>query len=121
LFYTGGNLDYVVAAVVALPLSLIAAGVFTFLIGNFGFFSWFISFIAAPVVGGMIAEAVRWAVRRRRSRYLGSLAAACLVVGVAPFVLMTLISGLVWLDCTGILLFLGMSTIVAVALKYDIM
>ena len=69
-FYTGGNLDYAVAVVIALPLSLVAAGVFTFIIGNVGFFSWFISFIAAPVVGGMIAETVRWAVRRRRSRYL---------------------------------------------------
>ena len=31
-FYTGGRLDYVIAVVIALPLSLIAAAVFTFII-----------------------------------------------------------------------------------------
>ena len=57
-FYTGGKLDYVIAVVVALPLSLIAGYVFTFIISNIGFLSWIIGFLAAPPVGGLIAEAV---------------------------------------------------------------
>lgn len=113
-FYTGGNLDYVIAAVVALPLSLIAGGVFTFIIAGIGFFSWIISFIAAPATGGLIAEAVRRAVGRRRSRYLATLVAACLVLGVAPFLIFMLVLGNFFgLIPPGILLFVGVGTIVA--------
>ena len=113
-FYTGGNLDYVIAVVVALPLSLIAGAVFTFIIAGIGFFTWIISFIAAPATGGLIAEAVRRAVGRRRSRYLSIVVAACLVLGVAPFVLLMLIGGnLYGLIPPGILLFFGVGTIIA--------
>ncbi|GAB4542735.1 MAG: hypothetical protein Kow0063_35150 [Anaerolineae bacterium] len=113
-FYTGGSLDYVIAAVVALPMSLIAGGIFTFIIASIGFFSWIISFIAAPATGGLIAEAVWRAVGRRRSRYLATLVAACLVLGVIPFVLFMLIVGNFWgLIPPGILLFVGIGTILA--------
>jgi len=113
-FYTGGTLDYVIAVVVALPISLIAAAIFTFIIARIGFFSWIISFIAAPATGGFIAEAVRRAVGRRRSRYLSTVVAACLVLGVAPFLLLTLLSGnLLGLVVPGVLLFFGVGTIVA--------
>jgi len=81
-FYTGNWPDYVIAVAVALPLSLIAGAIFTFVIAGIGFFSWFISFVAAPATGGIIAEAVRWAVGRRRSRHLNTIVAACLVLGV---------------------------------------
>jgi hypothetical protein len=115
-YYTGGTLDYVIAAVVALPLSLVAGAVFAFLIGGLGFFAWLISFFAAPATGGIIAEAVRWAVGRRRSRYLNIIVAGCLVVAVVPFLLLELLSpglNLLALVTPGILLFLGVGTIVA--------
>jgi len=113
-FYTGGNLDYIIAVVIALPLSFIAGAVFTFIIARIGFFSWIISFIAAPATGGLIAEAVRRAVGRRRSRYLSTVVAACLVLGVAPFLLLMLISGNFFgLIPPAILLFFGVGTIVA--------
>jgi branched-subunit amino acid transport protein len=113
-FYTGGGLDYVIAVVVALPLSLIAAAIFTFIIAGIGFFSWIISFFAAPATGGIIAEAVRRAVGRRRSRHLSTVVAACLVLGVAPFLLLMLLSrNLFGLIVPGILLFLGVGTIIA--------
>lgn len=107
-------MDYVIAVVVALPLSLIAGGIFSFIIARIGFFSWIISFLAAPVAGGIVAEAVRRAVGRRRSRHLGTVAAACFVLGVAPFALLMLLSGN-WfgLIVPGILLFLGIGTIIA--------
>jgi hypothetical protein len=112
-FYTGGSLDYVIAVVVALPMSLIAGAVFTLIIGRFGFFSWIISFFAGPATGGLIAEAVRRAVGRRRSRHLSTVVAACLLLGVAPFLLFTLLSGnLFGLIAPGILLFTGVSAIV---------
>ena len=113
-YYTGGALDYVIAAVVALPLSLIAAAIFAFLIGGIGFFSWIISFFAAPAAGGIIAEAVRWAVGRRRSRNLNLVVAGCLMLGVAPFILVVFLMGNFYgLIAPGILLFLGVGTIVA--------
>jgi hypothetical protein len=113
-YYTGGALDYVIAAVVALPLSLIAGAIFAFLIGGFGFFSWLISFFAAPAAGGIIAEAVRWAVGRRRSRNLNLVVAGCLVLGVAPFILVLFLMGnLYGLVAPGILLFFGVGTVVA--------
>jgi len=113
-YYTGGALDYVIAAVVALPLSLIAAAIFALLIGGLGFFSWLISFFAAPATGGIIAEAVRWAVGRRRSRNLNLVVAGCLVLGVVPFILVLFLMGNFYgLIAPGILLFLGVGTIIA--------
>jgi hypothetical protein len=113
-FYTGGSLDYVLAVVVALPLSLVAAAIFTFIIARIGFFSWIISFIAAPATGGVIAEAVWRAVGRRRSRYLSTIVAACLVLSVVPFLLLELFTGnLFGLIVPGILLFFGVGAIVA--------
>lgn len=113
-FYTGGSLDYVIAVVVALPLSLVAAAIFTFIIARIGFFSWIISFIAAPATGGVIAEAVWRAVGRRRSRYLSTIVAACLVLSVVPFLLLELFTGnLFGLVVPGILLFFGVGAIVA--------
>ena len=46
--------------------------------------------IVAPVVGGGIAEVVRWAVRRRRSRYLALAAAVGGGAGVIPLVVLRL-------------------------------
>lgn len=65
--------DYVIAAVIALPLSAMAGALVTAL----SFYSIFL----APVVGGLIAEIVRWAVRRRRGRYLPHTAAAAFALG----------------------------------------
>lgn len=78
-YYSGGYLDYAIAVGVALPLSAFAAGAFSFLLGSITFLGWILCFILAPVVSGGIAEAVRWAVSKRRSRYLGYTVAACIV------------------------------------------
>ena len=113
-FYTGAKMDYVIAVAVALPLSLITAAVFTFIIARIGFFSWIISFFAAPAAGGLIAEAVRRAVGRRRSRHLNTVATACLVLAVAPFALWVLFTGnFLGLIVPGILLLLGGGAIMA--------
>ena len=37
-YYTGATTDYIIAALVSFPLSLIAGAVFTFILGRFGFF-----------------------------------------------------------------------------------
>lgn len=113
-FYSGGNMDYVIAAVIALPLSLIAAALFTLILGRFGFFIILISLFVAPAVAGFIAEAVRWGVGRRRSRYLAHIVAGCLILGSAPFLLLTLLGGnLFALLAPGIFVFLGTATVLA--------
>lgn len=72
--------DYVIAVVITLPLAAIAGALVTAL----GFFSIFL----APVVGGVVAEIVRWAVRRRRGRYLPHTAAAAFALGGLGLVLL---------------------------------
>lgn len=114
-YYNGGNLDYVIAAVIAFPLSLIIAGLFTFVLGNFGFFAILIGFIAAPAATGLIAEAVRWGVGRRRSRYLRHVVIGSLFLGTAPFLIFLLLfsGGFFGLIAPGLLLVLGTATISA--------
>ncbi len=118
-FYTGTPVDYLIAVGIALPLSLVAAVVFTYILGGFGFFIILINLFAAPFAGGLIAEAVRWGVRRRRSRYLahvvaGMLALATVLVSLPILVVMFLGGGgLFALLSPGMLIVLGGSTIMA--------
>ncbi|MGQ9503059.1 MAG: hypothetical protein ACUVSF_14085 [Anaerolineae bacterium] len=113
-FYTGGKLDYVLAVVVALPLSFIAGYVFTFIVARLGFFSWLIAFLVAPSTGALIAEVVWRAVGRRRSRYLSTIVMTCLIVAVLPFAVLVLLTGnLLGLVAPGILLFLGSGAVMA--------
>jgi hypothetical protein len=113
-YYSGGNVDYVIAAVIALPLSLIGAGLFTFILGRFGFWIIFIGLLVAPAVAGFIAEVVRWGVGRRRSRYLRHVVAGSLILGTLPFLLLMLLSGGFWgLLAPGMFAFLGTTTVLA--------
>ena len=88
VFYSGGVLDYVIGGAIALVLGGIAA----FLVTMMGM--WFIALILGPAVGLGIATAVRFAVRRRRSRYLWLVVAVCIVVGALPALLLSL--GSLW-------------------------
>jgi len=111
-YYTGANTDYVIAAVIAFPLSLIIAGLFSTILSGFGFFMLLIAFFLAPVVTGFIAEAVRWGVGRRRSRYLRHVVIACLILATAPFLLLFLLTGNFFgMIVPAMLIFLGIGTI----------
>jgi hypothetical protein len=114
-YYSGGDLDYVIAAVIAFPLSLIAAGLFSFILSQVGWFFLIliIGFFVAPAVAGFIAEAVRWGVRKRRSRYLRHIVAACLILGTIPYLLLSLAGVGISLFAPGIFLVLGTATILA--------
>jgi MFS family permease len=80
VFYTATPLDYVIATVVGLVISTIAA----FIMGRLGIF---LAIILGPVAGGAIAEVVRWAIRRRRGRWMWLVVSGCIVAGalVATF------------------------------------
>ena len=74
VFETATKLDYVLAFVIAAIGTAMATGVLN-LIGFWGIF-------VAPIVGGALAEAVRYAVRRRRGLKLPLTAAIGAIVGV---------------------------------------
>jgi hypothetical protein len=113
-YYSGTNTDYIIAAVIALPLSLILAGLFTFILGGMGFFLLIIGLVVAPIVTGLIAEAVRWGVGKRRSRYLRHVVITCLALGTAPFIILVLIGGSFYgLLAPAIFLLSGVATISA--------
>jgi len=76
--------DYPLAFFLAGLISLLGSWVAQFM----GFFTIFI----APVAGFFIAEAVRWAVRKRRSRLLFRVAAVAAALGGLPIFLVTLLS-----------------------------
>jgi hypothetical protein len=74
IFYTAMPLDYIIAAVVGLVASTVAA----FIMGRLGIF---LALILGPVVGGAIAEVVRWATGRRRGRWIWLVVSGCIVAG----------------------------------------
>ncbi len=74
VYFTARPLDYVVAAGVGLVLSVIAGAIMTPL-------GWFFALFLGPLAGGLIAEAVRWAIGRRRGRYVWLVVSGCVVVG----------------------------------------
>jgi hypothetical protein len=77
VFYTGFRpAHYLVAAVVALPLALIAG----WLLPSLGWYA----IILGPLAGTGIAEAARWAIQRQRGPYTWLVVCGCIVVGVLP-------------------------------------
>jgi tetratricopeptide (TPR) repeat protein len=102
IFYSGGSLDYVIGGALALVLSGVASYLMT-LLG-----AWFFALILGPAAGIGIAEAVRFGVRRRRSRYLWTVVAVAMVVGALPALLLALFS--LWrLITLGLFLLLAVS------------
>lgn len=75
-------------------IAVVIAGVGSFLVSFIGWFS----FLIAPVIGVVIAEAVRLAVRKRRSRRLHILTAIAAAVGCLP----RLVISLLFLDIWGL-------------------
>ncbi|MCS7178614.1 MAG: hypothetical protein RML46_02270 [Anaerolineae bacterium] len=74
---------YLVAAAVALPLAFIAGWIVPA--------SGWLAIILGPLAGTGIAEAVRWAIRRRRGRHTWLVVSACLLVGALPWLLTLLL------------------------------
>jgi hypothetical protein len=106
VFFTGGAVDYLIGGAIALVLGGVASYLMT-LLG-----AWFIALILGPAVGIGIAEVVRLAVRRRRSRYLWLVVGGAMVVSALPVLLIALAS--LWsLIALGLFLFLGVGAAMA--------
>lgn len=77
VFNTAQAQDYVLAFMVAGVLSFLGG----FLLSKFGFFVFYLAFLAGPGAGSLIAEAVRRTVRKRRSKALFITAVSGVIVG----------------------------------------
>jgi hypothetical protein len=67
-YYNGEVYDAPVAGIIALVLGGIIGAVAYAFLGAFGFFSFIGALFLGPVIGGLIAEAIRVAVRKRRAQ-----------------------------------------------------
>ncbi len=105
-FYSGGALDYLIGGGISVVVGAIAAYLMT-LLG-----AWFFALILGPTIGIGVAELVRLAVRRRRSRYLWLVVAGGMVVGALPAFLIAL-SSLWALIALGLFLFLAVGATTA--------
>lgn len=87
LFDTAFRRDYIVAVLIAAISAGIGLGILRF----FGIFG----LLLAPLLGAGVAELVRWAVSRRRSRRLPLIACVGAGIGSIPYVLLPLMGALV--------------------------
>ena len=76
VFYTATPLDYGKAVIVALALAVVAGFIMSQL-------PWLFAIFLGPVIGGLIAEAVRRATRKRRGRWIPLVVLICIVAGAA--------------------------------------
>lgn len=90
-FNTAEWYDYIIGFVVAAFLSGIASFLVT-LIGNIGFFGWFLIAAGSPTAAALIAEALRLVLRKHRSRNLFITVAVGVVFGAVPTLLIQLLN-----------------------------
>ncbi len=114
-FFNNKPLDYLIAVLVSLPISLLVG----YLMVNFfrgGFLFFMLIFFLSGAVGGFIGRITKRAIGGRRGRYLPGLVVAMMILGVAipalPLLLAVLtgnMGGLFALLGPGIYLFVGAS------------
>ncbi len=110
-YYSGYNSDYLIAAVATLPLAGVTVTAGTVLLGSWGFIGLMFAFVITPAVAGFVAEAVRWAVSKRRSRYLGHVVASSMVIATLPVLLFFIVIGAVFATAVPcIFIFVGAPT-----------
>ncbi|MEZ4516773.1 MAG: hypothetical protein R3C44_08020 [Chloroflexota bacterium] len=93
-FYNNKPTDYIIAALVSFPISLLAG----YILVNFrlGFFLYIILFLISGAIGGFIGRITKRAIGYRRGRYLPHLVVAMMILGVlipALPILLAVLSG----------------------------
>lgn len=79
-YYNASTFDYGIAAIIGIVLGAIGGLIMSF-IGGFGFFAIIIAIFVGPIAGGIISEAIRLAISKRRARYLALVACVAIAVG----------------------------------------
>ena len=93
IYFNALGRDNIVALAVGFVITLIVAPIVGFLLGSIGFFGFFIAFIIGSGAGTLAARIIRSAVGNRRGRKLPHMAIAGIILGVAPWALLFLLSG----------------------------
>jgi len=81
-YFNAQSWDNPVALLVSFLVTLIATPIVSFLFSFAGFFGWLIAFVAGPGAGGILTQIIRWAVGKRRGRYLVFFAIGGIVLGM---------------------------------------
>ena len=82
VYFNANGADPLIAGAMGLLLGGGLGALAFLLLGMFGWFSFIVAFLAGPAAGGLMAEAIRFGVGRRRARYMGLIAAIACVVGI---------------------------------------
>ena len=82
VFYNGTKLDLLIGGLVAFGLALILGVLAYLFLGMLGWFRLIVALFVGPAAGGAIAEVIRQAVHRRRTKEMRWVAAGCAVLGV---------------------------------------
>lgn len=82
IYFNDRPADPFIAGGVAAALGFVLGALFYLFLGIFGLFSFIVAFFVGPASGGLVAEAVRRAVGKRRGRYLKYVAAGAWAGGV---------------------------------------
>lgn len=112
VFDTAVWYDYILGFGIAFILSLVASLLFALAGAWLGIFGFIVVILGGPVAGGIIAEAVRFVINRRRARSLFVTIGVGAVLGALPVILYFLLAGfsLYGLIFQGIYLFTGIPT-----------
>src|SRR3990172_1207500 len=92
-YYNATPLDYALATIVGFVLSFVG-GLIAALLGGL----WFFAIFYAPFAGGLVAEGMRFAMRKHRGRYIWLLGGALVIIGAfinigGPAILFALLTG----------------------------
>jgi hypothetical protein len=114
VFYTGLSVDYIIAAVITLPLAAIGAVIVSYL-------GIFLAIFISPVAGVLVADASWRAVGRRRSRYLWLVVCGAIVAATVGVVLYQggFLAGRGLLRSMGLRLDLVLYVVMAVSAAYS--
>ncbi len=86
-FYNAQPIHYVIGGAIALALGIVG-GFALQLVGSIGFFAIILSVFIGPIVGGVVAEAIRRALGKTRGQYMWLVAAISMGVGAAYFTIL---------------------------------
>ena len=99
VYFTARASDFLIAGGVVFALSVVAGGLVPFLVRLIPFYAWLAMILVAPAVAGIVAEAARRSIGRRRGRHLEWVACGAAVAGsgIGFFLLWLFVAFVDWL------------------------